>query len=74
MVKVIIYRQSIRECELRHRKLRLGRNECIFLYGRLFCEHFKERVRGRWKQVMVDGTVKLDGLTKKDFERLYNMP
>ena len=73
MIKVIIYRQSIRDCELRHRKLRLGRKECIFLYGQLFCEHFREKVKGRWKQVMVDETIKLDGLTKKDFEKLYNM-
>lgn len=73
MIKVIIYRSSIRECELRHRKLRLSRKECIFLYGRLFCEHFREKVQGRWKQVMVDETIKLDGLTKKDFEKLYNM-
>ena len=73
MVKVIIYRQSIRDCELRHRKLRLSRKECIFLYGRLFCGHFRDKVKGIWKQVMVDGTIKLDGLTKKDFARLCNM-
>lgn len=73
MIKAIIYRQSIRDCELRHRKLRLSRKECIFLYGQLFCEHFREKVKGRWKQVMIDETIKLDGLTKKDFEKLYNM-
>lgn len=74
MVKVIIYRPSIRECELWHRKLGLSRKECLFLYGRLFCSHFSERVRGMWKPVMVDETIKLDGLTKKDFARLYNLP
>ena len=73
MIKAIIYRPSIRECELRHRKLRLSRKECIFLYGRLLCQHFQERVKGYWKEVMVDETVKLDGLTKKDFEKLYTM-
>ena len=44
MIKAIIYRQSIRDCELRHRKLGLSRKECIFLYGQLFCEHFREKV------------------------------
>lgn len=73
MIKAIIYRQSIRDCELRHRKLHLSRKECIFLYGQLFCEHFREKVQGRWQQVMVDETIKLDGLTKKDFEKLYKM-
>lgn len=73
MIKAIIYRPSIRECELRHRKLRLSRKECIFLYGRLLCQHFQDRVKGYWKEVMVDETVKLDGLTKKDFEKLYTM-
>ena len=73
MIKVIIYRSSIRECELRHRKLRLSRKECVFLYGRLFCQHFQDRVKGYWKEVMVDETVKLDGLSKEDFAKLYNM-
>jgi len=73
MIKAIIYRQSIRDCELRHRKLGLSRKECIFLYGQLFCEHFREKVQGRWKQVMVDKTIRLDGLTEKDFEKLYKM-
>lgn len=73
MIKAIIYRQSIRDCELRHRKLGLSRKECIFLYGQLFCEHFREKVQGRWKEVMVDGIIKLDGLTKKDFEKLYKL-
>lgn len=73
MIKAIIYRQSIRDCELRHRKLGLSRKECIFLYGQLFCEHFREKVQGYYNQVMVDKTIKLDGLDKKDFEKLYNM-
>jgi len=74
MIKAIIYRPSMRECELRHRKLRLARNECIFLYGRSFlCAHYKERIKGFYKQVMVDKTIKLDGLTEKDFETLYDM-
>ena len=73
MIKAIIYRPSIRECELCHRKLRLSRKECIFLYGRLMCYHFQERIRGYWKEVMVNQTVKLDGLSKEDFVKLYNM-
>lgn len=73
MIKAIIYRQSIRDCELRHRKLRLSRKECIFLYGRLMCYHFQERIKGYWKEVMVDETVKLDGLSKEDFAKLYTM-
>lgn len=74
MIKVIIRRPSIQECELRHRKLGVARNECIFLYGRSFlCLHNQERIKGLYKHVMIDGTVKLDGLTKKDFEKLYNM-
>ena len=74
MIKTIIYRPSMRECELRHRKLRLARNECIFLYGRSFlCAHYKERVKGFYKQVMIDETIKLDGLSKEDFAKLYSM-
>ena len=74
MIKAIIYRPSMRECELRHRKLRLARNECIFLYGRSFlCAHYKERVKGYYKQVMVDETIRLDGLSKEDFKTLYDM-
>ena len=73
MIKAIIYRPSIQECERRHRKLRLSRKECIFLYGRFFCQHFQDRIKGYWKKVMVDETVKLDGLSKEDFEKLYTM-
>ena len=73
MIKVIIYRPSIRDCELRHRKLRLSRKECVFLYGRLMCQHFQNRIKGYWKEVMVDETVKLDGLSKEAFAKLYNM-
>ncbi len=73
MIKAIIYRQSIRDYELRRRKLGLSRKECIFLYGRLMCQHFQERIKGYWKEVMVDETVKLDGLSKEDFAKLYKM-
>ena len=74
MIKAIIYRSSIQECERRHRKLGLARNECVFLYGRSFlCAHYKERVKGFYKQVMIDETIKLDGLSKKDFVALYTL-
>lgn len=74
MVKAIIYRPSMRECELRHRKLGLARNECIFLYGRSFlCAHYKERIKGFYRQVMIDKTIKLDGLSEEDFATLYDM-
>lgn len=72
MIKVIIYRPSIQECELRYRELDLARNECIYLYGpSLLCDRNKERIKGYYKQVMVTKTIKLDGLTEKDFETLY---
>lgn len=74
MTKVIIRRPSIQECELRHRKLGVARNECIFLYGHsLLCLHNQERIKGLYRQVMTENTIKLDGLTKKDFEKLHNM-
>lgn len=74
MIKVIIYRPFIQECELRYRELDLARNECIYLYGpSLLCNRNKECAKGYYKQVMVDETVKLDGLSKEDFAKLYNM-
>ena len=74
MIRAIIRRPSIQECERRHRKLGVARNECIFLYGHSFlCPHNQERIKGLYKQVMIDETIKLDGLSKKDFETLYTM-
>lgn len=67
MKKVIIFRQTAYCCDMRRKQLGLKPSECILLTG---CSD-NSRIKGYWKEVMIDETIKLDGMTKEGFQRLY---
>ena len=67
MKKVMIFRHTMQECDMRRRERKLNPSECILISDSTdLC-----KIKGYWKDVMVDGTIQLDGITKKAFHSLY---
>ena len=66
MKKIIIFRRSIRQCELRARELDFTPAQCIFITSN--CDVYK--VKGCYKKVL-NGEIALDGMSWEQFERFY---
>ena len=71
MKKVIIYRGTMERCDLRRKELHLPPADCILLSANMPRGWLCERIRGYYKEVMIDDVVKLDGMTKEYFHYLY---
>ena len=70
MIKVIILRDSIRQCDYRRKELGLSPIECIMISDSLG-RGIEMRIKGLYIDV-VKGAIELDGLTREDFERYYH--
>lgn len=67
MKKVMIFRHTMEECEMRRRERMLFPSECILISDSTdLC-----KIKGYWKDVMIDETIQLDGITKNGFHKLY---
>lgn len=67
MKKVMIFRPTMEECEMRRRERMLKPSECILISKSTdLC-----KIKGYWKDVMIDETIELDGITKEGFQVLY---
>lgn len=67
MKKVIIFRQTAYCCDMRRKQLGLKPSECILITA---CSD-NSRIKGYWKEVIVEGTIKLDDMSKEAFARFY---
>lgn len=71
MKKVLIYRETMEYCVLRRKELHLPPADCILLPASMPKSWRKERIKGYWKDVIIDDSIKLDGMTKEYFQHLY---
>lgn len=68
MKKVMIFRHTMEECEMRRRERMLFPSDCILISDSTdLC-----KIKGYWKDVMIDETIQLDGITKNGFHKLYS--
>lgn len=70
MIKVIILRDSIRQCDYRRKELRLSPSECIMISDSMG-RGIEMRIKGLYNDVM-KGKIELDGFTREAFERYYH--
>ena len=70
MIKTIILRDSIRECDYTRKELGLSPYECIMISDSMG-RGIEMRIKGLYSDVM-KGKIELNGLTREEFERYYH--
>lgn len=66
MKKIIIFRRSIRQCELRAKEIGFTPSQCIFITS----NYDVYKVKGYYKEVL-NGEIALDSMNWEQFERFY---
>jgi len=71
MKKAIIFASNMYKGELKVKELGYNPSECIIISANYSHDKQKEMIRGYWKHVLIDKTVKLYGISEEGFRNLY---
>ena len=71
MKKAIIFESNLYRCEMKARELGYKLFECVLIPATFSHDRQREMIRGYWKDVLVDKTVKIYGISEKGFINLY---
>lgn len=71
MKKAIVFESNLYRCEMKAKELGYKPSECVLISATFSHDRQREMIREYWKDVLVDKTIKIYGISEKGFINLY---